>query len=92
MAEDPVIPKLEDLKKAIVASNEKEAAKNEANENKRSKDLADKITELTKETPKNIKKITDQQAAVNKKILEEQKKGDKADQEIIDRLTSQSDD
>ena len=92
MAEDPVIPKLEDLKRAIVASNKAEAEKNEANESKRSKDLTDKITELSKETPKNIKKITDQQAAVNKKILEEQKKGDKADQEIIDRLTSQSDD
>ena len=44
MAEDPVIPKLQDLKEAIVASNRAEAEKNEANESKRSKDLTDKIT------------------------------------------------
>ena len=92
MAEDPVIPKLEDLKRAFIESNRVEAERNEKNENKRSQDLKDKIADLSKETPKNIKKITDQQAAVNKKILEEQKKGDKADQEIIDRLTSQNQD
>ena len=92
MAEDPVIPKLEDLERAFIESNRVEAERNEKNENKRSQDLKDKIADLSKETPKNIKKITDQQAAVNKKILEEQKKGDKADQEIIDRLTSQNQD
>ena len=92
MAENPVIPKLEDLKQAFIESNQVEAEKKEANESKRSEDLKEKIAELSKETPKNIQKITDQQAAVNKKILVEEKKGDKADLEIIERLTSQNQD
>ena len=56
MAEDPVIPKLEDLKRAFIESNRVEAERNEKNENKRSQDLKDKIADLSKETPKNIKK------------------------------------
>ena len=92
MAEDPVIPKLEDLKKAIVESNKVEAAKTAARESKESKNLNDKIEELSKEFPKNIKSLNDKEDARAKKLKAEKDKGTKADQELIKKLEEQGKD
>ena len=75
MAEDPVIPKLEDLKRAFIKSNKDEADRAAAREAVEQRELRKKIENLDSGQEKNLLSLQKQQDAVQQEIADEKKKG-----------------
>ena len=89
MAEDPVIPKLEDLKQAFIKSNKDEADRAAAREAVEQRELRKKIENLDSGQEKNLLSLQKQQEAVQQEIADEKKKGADADQKVINALIKQ---
>ena len=89
MAEDPVIPKLEDLKQAFIKSNKDEADRAAAREAVEQRELRKKIENLDSGQEKNLLSLQKQQDAVQQEIADEKKKGAEADQKVINALIKQ---
>ena len=92
MAEDPVIPKLEDLKQAFIKSNKDEADRAAAREAVEQRELRKKIENLDSGQEKNLLSLQKQQDAVQKEIADEKRKGADADQKVINSLIKQGGD